>query len=93
MKQSELAKQFEISRQALNVYLRKLTHEGYNRTGRGFIDVTEKGLGALGVSSNPAFVFIKIYPLKREEAYKLIVKFPVQRVLRVAGDMDSILIV
>jgi hypothetical protein len=47
----------------------------------------------LGVSSNPAFVFIKVSPLKREEAYKLIVKFPVQRVLRVAGDMDSILIV
>ena len=93
MKQSELAKQFEISRQALNVHLRKLRDEGYLRTGRGFIDVTEKGLGALGVSSNPAFVFIKVSPLKREEAYKEIVKFPVQRVFRVAGDMDAILIV
>lgn len=93
MKQSELAKQFEISRQALNVHLRKLRDERYIRTGRGFIDVTEKGLGALGVSPNPAFVFIKVSPLKREEAYKETVKFPVQRVFRVAGDMDAILMV
>ena len=93
VKQSELAKQLEISRQALNVHLRKLRDEGYIRTGRGFIDVTEKGLGVLGVSPNPAFVFIKVSPLKREEAYREIVKFPVQRIFRVAGDMDAILIV
>jgi DNA-binding Lrp family transcriptional regulator len=93
LKQSELAKQLEISRQALNVHLRKLRDEGYIRTGRGFIDVTEKGLDVLGVSPNPAFVFIKVSPLKREEAYREIVKFPVQRIFRVAGDMDAILIV
>jgi len=93
VKQSELAKQLEISRQALNVHLRKLRDEGYIRTGRGFIDVTEKGLGVLGVSVNPAFVFIKVSPLKREEAYREIVKFSVQRIFRVAGDMDAILIV
>lgn len=93
VKQSELAKQLEISRQALNVHLRKLRDEGLIRTGRGFIDVTEKGLGALGVSPNPAFVFIKVSPLKREEAYGEIVKFPIQRIFRVAGDMDAILIV
>ena len=93
VKQNELAKRLEISRQALNVHLRKLRDEGYIRTGRGFIDVTEKGLGVLGVSPNPAFVFIKVSPLKREEAYREIVKFPVQRIFRVAGDMDAILIV
>ena len=93
VKQSELAKQLEISRQALNVHLRKLRDEGCIRTGRGFIDVTEKGLGVLGVSPNPAFVFIKVSPLRREEAYREIVKFPVQRIFRVAGDMDAILIV
>ena len=93
VKQSELAKQLEISRQALNVHLRKLRDEGYIRTGRGFIDVTEKGLGVLGVSLNPAFVFIKVSPLKREEAYREISQFPVQRIFRVAGDMDAILIV
>jgi len=93
VKQNELAKHLEISRQALNVHLRKLRDEGYIRTGRGFIDVTEKGLGVLGVSPNPAFIFIKVSPFKRGEAYKEIVKFPVQRIFRVAGDMDAILIV
>ena len=49
VKQSEFAKQLDISRQALNVHLRKLRQNGYIRTGRGFIDVTEKGLALLGV--------------------------------------------
>lgn len=91
--QSELAKQLQISRQALNVHLRKLRDLGCIRTGRGFIDVTEKGLNALGVSVNPVFMFIKISPLKREEAYKKISDFPVQRFFRIAGDMDAILLV
>ena len=75
------------------MHLRKLRDEGYIRTGRGFIDVTEKGLSVLGSSPNPAFVFIKVSPLKREEAYREIEKFPAQRIFRVAGDMDAILIV
>lgn len=92
-KQSELAKQLKISRQALNVHLRKLRDHGCIRTGRGFIDVTEKGLSVLGVSINPAFVFIKISPLKRGEVYQKMVAFPIQRVFRVTGDMDAILVV
>ena len=93
VKQSELAKQFGISRQALNVHLRKLRNHGCVRTGRGFIDVTEMGLSVLGFSVNPAFVFIKISPLKRGEAYQKVMGFPIQRIFRVAGDMDMILIV
>lgn len=93
VKQSELAKQLEISRQALNVHLRKLRDQGCIRTGRGFIDVTEKGLNVLGLSANPVFVFIKVSPLKREEVYQRIRNFPVQRVFRVAGDMDVLLVV
>jgi len=93
MKQNELAKGLEISRQALNVHLRKLRYLGYIRTGRGFIDVTEEGLKALGVSVNPAFVFIKVSPLKRGEAYTRIEEFPIQRFFRVAGDMDAVLVV
>ncbi|MFQ6073917.1 MAG: helix-turn-helix domain-containing protein, partial [Candidatus Bathyarchaeia archaeon] len=76
LKQSELASQLNISRQALNVHLRKLRDNGYIRTGRGFIDVTEKGLNLLGISTNPAFVFIKVSPLRREEAYRQLSKFP-----------------
>ena len=93
VKQSEFAEQLGISRQALNVHLRKLRKNGYIRTGRGFIDVTEKGLALLGVSVNPAFVFIKISPLKRGDAYQKIMGFPIQRVFRVTGDMDAILLV
>jgi len=93
VKQSEFAAQLGISRQALNVHLRKLRDQGYIRTGRGFIDVTEKGLNLLGISSNPAFVFVKISPLKRTEAYEKIFQFPIQRVFRIAGDMDAILVI
>ncbi|MFQ6068720.1 MAG: Lrp/AsnC family transcriptional regulator [Candidatus Bathyarchaeia archaeon] len=93
IKQNELAAQLGISRQALNVHLRKLRDQGYIRTGRGFIDVTEKGLTLLGISANPAFVFLKISPLKREKAYEKIFRFPIQRVFRVAGDMDAILVI
>jgi len=93
VKQSELAKQLGISRQALNVHLRKLRDYGYIRTGRGFIDVTEKGLNFIGVTANPAFVFIKVSPLKRADAYQKLMEFPIQRVFRVTGDMDAILLV
>ncbi len=93
IKQNDLASQLGISRQALNVHLRKLRDQGYIRTGRGFIDVTEKGLKLLGVSTNPAFVFLKISPLKRKEAYEKIFQFPLRRVFRVAGDMDAILVI
>lgn len=90
LKQSELAKQLGISRQALNVHLRKLRSQGHIRTGRGFIDVTEKGLTALGVSVNPAFVFIKVSPYKRVNTYAQIIQLPVERMYRVTGDMDAI---
>lgn len=93
VKQSELAKHLEISRQALNVHLRKLRDQGHIRTGRGFIDITEKGLNVLGVSANPVFVFVKVSPFKRREAYEKIVGFPVQRIFRVTGDMDAVVMV
>jgi DNA-binding Lrp family transcriptional regulator len=93
VKQDELAKQLSISRQALNVHLRKLRDLNYIRTGRGFIDVTEKGLTALGIFSTPAFIFIKVSPLKRMHAYEKMKELTVQRAFRVAGDVDALLIV
>ncbi|MCD6432278.1 Lrp/AsnC family transcriptional regulator [Candidatus Bathyarchaeota archaeon] len=90
MKQGELAKKLGISRQALNVHLRKLRNLGYVRTGRGFLDVTEKGLKALGISSAPAFIFLKVSPLKRSEAYEKIRKLKIQKGFRVAGDVDAV---
>lgn len=93
MKQNELAKQLGISRQALNVHLRKLRNLNYIRTGRGFIDVTEEGLNALGISSNPAFVFIKVSPRKRGAVYKKIKQLAIQRAFRIAGDVDALIMV
>jgi len=93
VKQDELAKQLGISRQALNVHLRKLRDLSYIRTGRGFIDVTEKGLNVLGISSTPAFIFLKVSPLKRMYAYEKVKELTVQRAFRIAGDVDALLMV
>lgn len=92
-KQSDLAKELGISRQALNLHLKKLRDLNYIRTGRGFIDVTEKGLNVLGVSSTPAFILIKVYPPRRSEVYEKIRETVVQKAFRVAGDVDAVLIV
>ena len=92
LKQDELARQLDISRQALNVHLRKLRDVNYIRTGRGFIDVTDEGLSALGGSATPAFIFIKVSPLKRSYVYDKIKELSVQRAFRIAGDVDALVI-
>lgn len=93
MKQDALAKELGVSRQALNVHLRKLRNMDLIRTGRGFIDVTEEGLTNLGVSASPAFILMKISPINRIDVYERIKELPVQRAFRIAGDVDAILIV
>jgi DNA-binding Lrp family transcriptional regulator len=75
------------------VHLRKLKGSGYIRTGRGFIDVTEKGLNALGVSTTPAFIFIKVSPTKRIEVYEKIRDLAIARAFRIAGDEDALIMV
>jgi DNA-binding Lrp family transcriptional regulator len=93
VKQDELSEQLGISRQALNVHLRKLKNRGYIRTGRGFIDVTEKGLKALGVSTTPAFILIKVSPTKRIQVYDKIREIAVTRAFRIAGEVDGLIII
>ena len=93
VKQDELSGQLGISRQALNVHLRKLKSAGYIRTGRGFIDVTEKGLIALGVSTTPAFILLKVSPIKRIQVYNQIRDIVVMRAFRIAGEVDALIIV
>ena len=93
VKQDELSKELGISRQALNVHLRKLKNRGYIRTGRGFVDVTDKGLSALGVSTTPAFILIKVAPVKRIQVYEKIKKIPVSKVFRIAGEVDALITV
>ena len=93
VKQSELAKQLDITRQALNVHLRRLRSLNLIRTGRGFLAITDEGLKVLGLSKNPAFIFVKVSPQKRVEAYKKIVSLPVRQSFRVAGEMDIVVTV
>jgi len=93
IKQRELAKKLGVSRQALNVHLRKLRNLGCIRTGRGFIDITEEGLRMLGVSVSPAFIFVKVSPPKRHEAYQKMASLSVQQAFEVSGDMDAVLLV
>ena len=92
VKQDELSEQLGISRQALNVHLRKLKNSGYIRTGRGFIDVTENGLNALGVSTAPAFILLKVSPVKRIHVYERIKELEVSRAFRIAGEVDALII-
>jgi DNA-binding Lrp family transcriptional regulator len=92
-KQDELSAQLGISRQALNVHLRKLKNRGYIRTGRGFIDVTDKGLNALGVSTTPAFILIKVSPTKRTQVYDRIKEIAVSQAFRITGEVDALIIV
>ena len=93
VKQDELAKELGVSRQALNLHLRRLRDADYIRTGRGFIDITEEGLGALGIFSNPAFVLVRASPTRRISVYDKVKELAVQRAFRIAGDFDAIVIV
>ena len=93
VKQDELSAQLGISRQALNVHLRKLKSRDYIRTGRGFIDITEKGLSALGISSTPAFILIRVSPAKRTEVYEKLTKIAVLQAFRIAGEVDSLIVI
>ena len=93
VKQDELSKQLGVSRQALNVHLRKLKSSEYIRTGRGFLDVTEKGLNAIGISTIPAFILIKVSPIKRIQVYEKIRELSISRAFRIAGDVDALIMV
>ena len=69
--------------------LHRLYEQGYIRIGSGFINVKEKGWNVLGVSPNPVFASIRVSSFKREKVYQRITDFPVQRVLRMVGDMEG----
>lgn len=47
----------------------------------------------LGVSMNPAFIFVKVSPPKKHEAYQKMTGLSVQRAFEVSGDMDAVLLV
>ncbi|WP_297489327.1 Lrp/AsnC family transcriptional regulator [Thermococcus sp.] len=89
--QDELAEELGITRQALSNHLKVLKELGYIRTGRGFIDLTEKGLELLGERRGDVFVFVRIEPTKRKGIYERIKGLRIKRVYRVTGDVDLII--
>jgi DNA-binding Lrp family transcriptional regulator len=90
--QSTMAAEFGITRQALSAHFRELRKLGLLRTGRGFIDLTEKTTRILGEPQSQAFVLIKIEPRKRRAAYEEIKNLNVQQAFRVTGSVDVIVL-
>jgi len=88
--QGDLARELALTRQALNIHLRRLREEGLIRTGRGFIDLTEGALVVLGIGTAEAFVFLKIQPFKRDQVYDKVRRLNATRVFRVTGEIDLI---
>jgi len=91
--QGELARELDLTRQALNVHLRRLREENLIRTGRGFIDLTERALQILGVGVSEAFVFLKIQPSQREQVYEKVRQLPASEIFRVTGEIDLVAVV
>jgi DNA-binding Lrp family transcriptional regulator len=91
--QVELAKELQITRQALSLHFKKLRESGLIQVGRGFIDVTEKGLEVLGHRREPVIVNVRIIPQKRSEAIQKINGLPATEIFRVTGDVDVVMIV
>ncbi len=88
--QEELAKELNITRQALSMHLKILKEKNLIRTGRGFIDLTDKALRIIGKAGEEAFVLIKVKPRHRESVFEMIKKMNVDRVYRVTGENDII---
>ena len=91
--QNQLAKELGVTRQALNVHLRRLREESLIRTGRGFIDLTERALEMLGAKKADVFVLVSIEPKRRTQVYNYIANLPVRKLYRVTGDVDLVVIV
>lgn len=91
--QDELARELGVTRQALNIHLRRLKEFNLIRTGRGFIDLTEKALKILGISTSIAIILVRIKPEFRETAYRRLRELPVEKLYRVTGKVDAVMIV
>jgi len=91
--QVELAKELQITRQALSLHFKKLRESGLIQVGRGFINVTKEGLEAVGHRTEPVILNVRILPQKRSEAIQRIDELPATEIFRVTGDADVVLIV
>jgi len=90
--QGDLARELQITRQALSLHFKKLRGSGLVQVGRGFINVTEEGSKAIGYRGDPVIVNVRIVPQKRSEAIQRINQLPAIEIYRVTGDADIVLI-
>jgi DNA-binding Lrp family transcriptional regulator len=90
--QDEIARDLGMTRQALSVHLKKLKDLGLIRTGREFVDITEKTLKVLKLSTAEAVVMVKATPKYRPQVYEKVKELPVEKAYRVSGEYDLILI-
>jgi len=91
--QADLAKELQITRQALGLHLKRLRDSGFIQVGRGFVNVTEEGSRAVGYQRDPVIVTVRVLPQKRSDAIQRIQQLPVVELFRVTGDADVVLIV
>jgi len=90
--QDQIARELGMTRQALSVHLKKLKDFGLIRTGREFVDVTEKALRVLRMSGAEAIVMAKVAPKYRQQVYDKLKELPIEKAYRVSGDYDLVII-
>ena len=91
--QPELARKLRITRQALSIHVKRLTELGFVQVGRGFMNVTEKGLKAVGQNWNPVILIVRVAPQNQLGALEKIKKLPASQTFRVAGDADFAILI
>ncbi|MBP1449537.1 MAG: AsnC family transcriptional regulator, partial [Thermoproteus sp.] len=82
------ARELGMTRQALAIHLKRLKELGLVRTGREFVDVTEKAVKFLKGQSNDVIVLVKVEPRYRDKVYDFAKKLPIEKALRLAGEYD-----
>lgn len=91
--QAELSQELGITRQALHTHLKSLKEEGLIRTGRGFIDLTEKALEFLEMKTGEAYIVIRTDPQKRREVFNNVSQLKYHKLCRTTGEADIIITV
>ena len=88
--QEKISEELGITRQALNNHLRELKGLEFIRTGRKFIDLTDRAVKYLEKDDGKSYIFIKIKPNLRKEAFEKLKKIESAEIFRVTGEIDAI---
>ena len=91
--QQDLARKLHVTRQALSIHMNRLAEAGFIQVGRGFVNLTEDGLKAVGYRHDPVILTVRVNPQSQREAYEKIKRIHASEIFRVAGDADFVLLV